>query len=166
MADALVGAVPKPPPAANYRGLRSRYSSATANGGESGASVATGPRLGPHALEAILCDSIVEVTGLARDGTPLHCGASARTIPGRVRRFVEWRDKGCVADGCTSRYRLQIHHRIHWFEGWTHDPGNLVLLCWFHHHVVIHGLGYRIDPTSHPGRIRFVRPGSAPPSPL
>ncbi|MDJ0961974.1 MAG: HNH endonuclease, partial [Acidimicrobiia bacterium] len=83
---------------------------------------------------------------------------ATKAIPPAVRRFVMWRDGGCTADGCTSRYRLQPHH-IRWrSDQGDHDPDNLTTLCWFHHHVVIHGLGYRIDPDSPPQRRRFTHP--------
>jgi hypothetical protein len=133
------------------------------HGGSTGAEVAYGPRIGPMALEALLCTGGVQVVGLA-DGRPAVASPSSRGIPPVVRRFVIWRDGGCTADGCTSRYRLQPHH-IRWrADGGTHDAGNLTTLCWFHHHVVVHGRGFRIDPDSPPGRRRFVRPlGPDPP---
>jgi hypothetical protein len=64
----------------------------------------------------------------------------------------------CTVAGCTSRYRLQIHHIIRWADGGRTDPENLTTLCWFHHHVVIHGQGFRIDPDSPPQRRRLLRP--------
>ncbi len=71
-----------------------------------------------------------------------------------------WRDGGCTADGCSSRYRLQPHHMQWRTDGGDHDPDNLTTLCWFHHHVIIHGLGYRLDPDSPPQRRRFTLPSS------
>jgi hypothetical protein len=38
-----------------------------------------------------------------------------------------------------------------------------VTLCWFHHHVVVHGWGYRIDTRLGNGRLRFLKPGTDPP---
>jgi hypothetical protein len=122
------------------------------------ATVTAGPRVGPQTLEAIACDGAVEVTALTTDGAPLGIGRASRTVPARLRRFVLARDQCCVTDGCTSSYRLQAHHRIPWSEGGRTDPDNLVTLCWYHHHVVIHGHGYTIDPQSRPGRIRFRPP--------
>ncbi|MDP8958147.1 MAG: hypothetical protein M3N51_02875 [Actinomycetota bacterium] len=43
-------------------------------------------------------------------------------------------------------------------ESGSHHPDNLTTLCWFHHHVVVHGMGYRIDPGSPPQRRRFHPP--------
>jgi hypothetical protein len=133
--------------------------------GESGVHTLSGHRLGPAALEAILCDAIVEVNAIASDGRLLGVGRKTRTLPGRLRRLIHQRDRICTADGCLSTHRLQPHHIVHRVEGGPDDPSNLTLLCWFHHHVVIHRRGHRIDPSSAPGRIRFLppEPGTDPP---
>jgi hypothetical protein len=118
--------------------------------------------VGPEVLDKVACAGSLE---MVRDveGNPLAIGRRSRVIPGRLRRFVLHRDGGCTADGCTSRYRLEAHHVIPWSEGGPTTPENLTTLCWFHHHVVVHGFGYRIDPRLGPGRIRFSRPGHDPP---
>lgn len=110
---------------------------------EAGADVASGPRLGPDALAELLCNGRVQVVGLS-NGRPVTATPNSRTIPPAVRRFVLWRDGGaCQAAGCTSTYRLQPHHIHGWQNG--HDPDGLVTLCWYHHHVVVHRRGYRIE---------------------
>jgi hypothetical protein len=50
-------------------------------------------------------------------------------------------------------------------NGGDHDPDNLATLCWFHHHVAIHGAGFRIEPSGPPGCRRLIRPyrGHDPP---
>jgi hypothetical protein len=131
---------------------------AASTGGEVGARMASGVRIGPNALAEILCGGSVEVT-VSERGRPLWASPAARVIPPALRRFVLHRDGGaCTADGCTSRYRLQPHHIHPRRDGGKHDPSNLTTLCWFHHHVVIHGMGYRIDAESPPQRRRFARP--------
>lgn len=141
-------------------------SHAAATNGEAGAVIQSGPRVGSEAIEAILCDGIIEVIGRSEDGTPLRMGRRSRAIPPRLRRFVLHRDGGvCTFEGCASRYRLQPHHILPWSEGGRTDADNLTTLCWFHHHVVIHGRGFSIDPSSPPHRRRFIRPPiHAPPS--
>jgi hypothetical protein len=126
--------------------------------GEVGVHVASGLRLGPQVLEQVLCDAIVEVTALTTDGQILAVGDRSSTIPARLRRYIRWRDQSCAAHGCTSRYRLEVHHIRQRSHGGDHHPDNLVLLCWHHHHVVIHGHGYQIDPTSPPHHLRFHPP--------
>jgi len=138
---------------------------ASATSGEAGATVAAGPKVGPLTLEEILCGGAVEV--ITTDcGRPTWSSHATRAIPPAVRRFVMHRDGGaCTADGCSSRYRLQPHHVRRRADGGNHDPANLTTLCWFHHHIVVHRMGYRIDPDSPPHRRRFLRPadGRGPP---
>jgi Domain of unknown function (DUF222)/HNH endonuclease len=132
---------------------------ATATSAEAGVVVQAGPRVGPNTLEAIACDSIIEVTAATADGTPINLGRRSRVVSPQLRRFVIHRDGGaCTADGCDSRYRLQVHHVTPWAHGGSTDADNLTALCWYHHHVVIHGSGFRIDPVSPPRRRRFLPP--------
>lgn len=134
------------------------------SGGTAGASVVGGPRLGIHALEEALCNGRVALDVTTGDGTVLGLGVTGDVIPPRVRRHVLARDGGCAADGCHSRYRLQVHHILPRSQGGTHHPHNLVTLCWYHHHVVVHGKDYQIDPDSPPLRRRFIAPSRAPPT--
>jgi hypothetical protein len=130
--------------------------------GETGAEVAGGPRVGPQTLQALLCDGQVDLT-LLREGRPVATTNATQAIPPAVRRYVLARDGGCTADGCVSRYRLQPHHIRHRTHHGDNHPDNLATLCWWHHHRVIHGMGYRIDPHSPPGRRRFLPPERPPP---
>lgn len=138
---------------------------AAAANGESGVVIEAGPAVGPSAIEAILCDGTVEVTARGSSGEPINMGRRTRVVPPRLRRFVLQRDGGvCTVEGCTSRYRLQAHHIVPWSAGGVTSEHNLTTLCWFHHHVVVHGRGFGIDPTSPPHRRRFLRPSiHAPP---
>lgn len=129
---------------------------------ESGAEIAGATPVGADILDRIACSANLEVIRTS-EGRPLAMGRRTRVIPNRLRRFILHRDGGCTADGCTSRYRLEPHHIIQWSLGGPTDPENLATLCWFHHHVVAHGWGYRIDPRLGPGRIRFIKPGDDPP---
>ncbi|MFQ5524077.1 MAG: HNH endonuclease [Acidimicrobiia bacterium] len=106
----------------------------------------------------------MEVTVKAEDGVPLRYGRTSRTVPDSLRRAILHRDGNtCAADGCQSRYRLQIHHIQHWTHGGPTDPENLIALCWFHHQIVVHHKGF--TPYRHPehGRIRFRPPERSPP---
>ena len=132
---------------------------AAATGGETGVILESGPRIGPATIEAILCNGVVEVTGRTQDGTPLAMGRRTRTIPPRLKRFVLARDGGvCTIEDCISRYRLQPHHIVPWNGGGSTDADNLTTLCWFHHHIVIHGRGFTINPNTPPQRRRLNRP--------
>ncbi|MDQ3781596.1 MAG: HNH endonuclease [Actinomycetota bacterium] len=139
-----------------------------ASGGELGGTVAGGPRIGPETLQRMLCEAAVSVVGVA-GGRPVTTTARTRAIPPAIRDFVLQRDGGCVIDGCTSRYRLQPHHVTPYAEGGDHDPATLATLCWYHHHIVIHGYGYRLDLDTPPQRRRLTNrpirpsPQQAPP---
>jgi len=134
--------------------------------GTTGITLEAGPRVGANAVEAILCNGIVEVIARTPGGQPLALGRRSRVIPPRLRRFVLHRDGGrCTVSGCTSRYRLQVHHIVPWSHNGRSDSENLTTLCWFHHHIVIHGQGHRIDPSSPPQRHRLLHPRiHAPPT--
>ena len=130
--------------------------------GEAGAVIAAGPRIGPDTLDQILCEGSVEILLDPTSGVPVAVGPTTRVVPPKVRRFVLARDGQCVIDGCDSTYRLQVHHIVPRSAGGTHDVENLTTLCWWHHHVAIHGRGMRLDPHSPPQRRRLLPPGSDP----
>lgn len=132
------------------------------SGLESGITIDGGLRIGPSALTEALCGGKIEA--LTRIHGELHrIGTGGRVIPPATRRFVMARDGGCVIDGCQSRYRLQVHHIIERGHGGSHNPQNLATLCWYHHHVAVHGAGMVIDPKSPPQRRRLLRPARDPP---
>jgi hypothetical protein len=128
------------------------------DGGETGATLSSGVKVGPNTLTEILCGGKVQV--IATNGLhPIGFTDRTDTIPPAIRRFVLWRDMGqCSIAGCHSRYRLQPHHIMERHRGGSHHPDNLVTLCWFHHHVAIHQLGYTIDPDSPTHRRRLLSP--------
>lgn len=128
---------------------------------EAGAEIAAGPRVGPATLERILCGGRVKLIGM-RDNKPVWHSRASRSIPPAIRSFVLHRDGGCVIDGCSSRYRLEPHHLVAWGQFGSHDPDNLVTLCWYHHHIAIHGEGYRFEPGTRPQRRRLIAPRRGP----
>ena len=80
------------------------------------------------ALEAARCDA----THAGRvDGTS-HSRAT-RSVPPRVKRAVDARQKGrCAVPGCSNRM-TEVHHCDPVSEGGTHDPERLCGLCGAHH---------------------------------
>ena len=146
-----------PPPAQVTVFVDAREAAST--DGETGVVLEAGPKVGRQALQAILCDATSEVIARTEDGVPMTYGRQLRTAPPALRRAIIHRDGDrCAADGCDSRYRLEVHHRTPWSQGGRTDPDDLVTLCWFHHHVVVHERGFELY--SHPdhGRIRFRKP--------
>ena len=133
--------------------------------GEAGVVLQTGPRIGRDTLEAILCDGITEITVNSENGIPMSHGRHTRTIPPALRRAIIHRDGNrCAIDGCNSRNRLQVHHITPWSEGGPTESDNLITVCWYHHHIVIHQHGYKLYHHPKHGRIRFKQPQRAPPA--
>jgi hypothetical protein len=132
--------------------------------GETGALTRSGIKVGPNTLEEILCIGETQTTLIDPDGLKTVPTDGDR-LPHRTRDYVFFRDGGCTADGCSSRYRLEPHHIQHRANGGNDHPDGLTLLCWFHHHVVVHQQLFTVDPHSPPGRRRFLPPGitRAPP---
>jgi len=80
---------------------------------------------------------------------------------GRRRRLVSdiqfdlllIRDHGCRWPGCAiPAAGCDAHHAEHWLDGGETEPDNLILLCWYHHHL-LHEQHWSIKPhgpaTSH-----------------
>lgn len=133
--------------------------SAADTNGEAGIVLDAGANAGRQALEAILCDSVTEVVAKAEDGRYLDYGRNRRTVPPQLKRALleKWGHR-CSIEGCDSRYRLQAHHLTPWSQGGTTNQDELILPCWFHHHVVIHQRGFTPYQDPDTGRIRLQRP--------
>ena len=130
---------------------------AAESNGETGVSVLAGPRVGPRTLEEILCNGIVEVFGITENGKPLDLGRRSRTVNRKLRRHVLDRDGGCTVEGCSSQYRLEVHHATPWSHGGRTDAADLITLCWFHHHISVHREGLQII-RIRTSRVRLKRP--------
>jgi 5-methylcytosine-specific restriction endonuclease McrA len=131
--------------------------------GEAGVTLEAGPNVGRQALQAVLCDADTEVVARTEDGRFMDYGRRQRTGPPSLKRALLARyNQTCGADGCTSRHRLQVHHVIPWAQGGETSQDNLVVLCWYHHQIVVHERGYQIVYHHDPRRIRFHRPKDPP----
>lgn len=91
---------------------------AAPSNGETGVTIDAGPNVGPATLQAVLCESIIEVTARDEGGRFMDYGRKHRTAPPALKRALIARaGSRCEADGCQSRHRLQIHHLIPWSRG-------------------------------------------------
>ncbi len=115
--------------------------------GEAGAEIEFGPKIGPAALQELLCTGKVRII-LTRESEPVAASHATRAIPAHIRAHVLQRDGGCTIAGCNSRYRLEPHHITPWNQSRNHHPDNLTTLCWYHHHIAIHQHGRQLDPDS------------------
>ena len=86
---------------------------------------------------------------LAGPSLPLDVGESD-DIPLHLRRLVALRDQTCqYAGGCDQPASgCEPHHVVHRQDGGHTSLTNLKNYCWWHHHVVLHELGWTL--TVHP----------------
>jgi Domain of unknown function (DUF222) len=82
---------------------------------------------------------------LAGPSQPLDIGFS-NTIPPGIRNAVIWRDKHCRwAGGCNQpAAACEVHHTKHKANGGKTSTKDCVLLCSYHHQVMIHRLGWTL----------------------
>ena len=76
---------------------------------------------------------------------PLDIGY-AETVPAGIRNAVTLRDKHCQWAGRCDQpaEACQVHHTRHKANGGPTSVKDCVLLCWFHHQVVIHRWGWTL----------------------
>jgi hypothetical protein len=107
---------------------------------------------------------------LAGPSLPLDIGY-ASTIPAGIRNAVILRDQRCRwAGGCHQpAAACEVHHTKHKADGGHTSTRDCVLLCWFHHQVVIHRWGWTLvlnpDGTTtawNPGRTKVLHSHSPP----
>jgi hypothetical protein len=110
--------------------------------------------------------------GLNGPSLPLDVGQTD-DIPVHLRRLVALRDQTCqFPGGCDQpASACEPHHVIHRADGGRTSLAYLKDYCWWHHHVVLHQMGWQLtvypDGTSQvqsPGG-RIIRSHSPPPEP-
>jgi len=74
---------------------------------------------------------------------PLDVGHSD-DIPVHLRRLVALRDQGCQSPGGCDQPAsgCEAHHVVHRADGGRTSLENLKDFCWWHHHVVLHQMGW------------------------
>src|SRR6266700_1783004 len=76
---------------------------------------------------------------------PLDVGAVTDIIPPHLRRAIIARDRPCAARGCDQPpAACHVHHVIPRSRHGTTSLGNCILLCSFHHLILIHRWGWTI----------------------
>ncbi len=76
---------------------------------------------------------------------PLDLGTSSETIPPHLRRAVILRDRHCAAPGCFQPPNAcHVHHTTPRSKGGRTNLSELILLCSFHHLIVVHTWGWTI----------------------
>jgi hypothetical protein len=76
---------------------------------------------------------------------PLDIGYS-ETVPAGIRNAVRLRGQHCEwAGGCQQPAgACQVHHTRHKADGGKTSVRDCVLLCWYHHQVMIHQRGWTL----------------------
>ena len=101
---------------------------------------------------------------------PLDVGYS-ETIPAGIRNAVILRDKHCQWAGRCNQpaAACEVHHVKHKSKGGKTSLKDCVLLCWFHHQIVIHRWGWTLvlnpDGTTtawNPDKTKVLRSHSPP----
>jgi hypothetical protein len=82
---------------------------------------------------------------LAGPSLPLDIGYS-ETIPAGIRNAVTLRDKHCRWAGTCNQpaSACEVHHVKHKANGGKTSTKDCLLLCWFHHQIVIHRWGWTL----------------------
>src|SRR6266568_719674 len=82
---------------------------------------------------------------LSGPSLPLDIGYS-ESIPAGIRNAVTLRDRHCQWAGRCDQpaSACQVHHTRHKANGGPTSVKDCVLLCWFHHQVVIHRWGWTL----------------------
>jgi hypothetical protein len=128
----------------------------------------------PDTVRRYACDGGVHRLVALGDGTILEYGRQTRAVSDSLFDVLALRDHGCRWEGCTApSSACDAHHVVHWVNDGETEPDNLVLLCWFHHHL-LHEQHWSIEPLGGGqftlqdplGRLHQMRPpliGAAPP---
>ncbi|HYI62300.1 MAG TPA: DUF222 domain-containing protein [Acidimicrobiales bacterium] len=114
----------------------------------------------------LACDADVHRVITRGRSEVLDYGRATRVVAAALFAVLVLRDRGCRFPGCDRPPdRCDAHHVRHWIDGGPTNPGNLCLLCAYHHHV-IHRPGWSlamdadatIRVTDADGRCRSSRP--------
>ncbi|HET9898686.1 MAG TPA: DUF222 domain-containing protein [Streptosporangiaceae bacterium] len=99
---------------------------------------------GPHGLASWLRTGTLAPPA-ASVSLPLDLGRPTDTIPPHLRRAVITRDRHCAAPGCAQPpAACMVHHIIPKAQGGVTKLTNLLLLCSFHHLILVHTWGWTI----------------------
>ena len=76
---------------------------------------------------------------------PLDVGTVTDVVPAHLRRAITTRDQHCAAPGCdVPPAGCHVHHVIPRSQGGTTRLQNCLLLCSFHHLIMVHRWGWTI----------------------
>jgi hypothetical protein len=110
---------------------------------------------GPGGIASFLRRNLLG-KGLNGPSLPLDVGQTD-DIPVHLRRLVALRDQTCQYPGGCDQPAVgcEPHHVVHRKDGGHTSLAGLKTWCWWHHHVVLHELGWEL--TVHPDGTSQVR---------
>jgi hypothetical protein len=94
-------------------------------------------------VRSMLDDARVTLVGHDDTGDITHISSMKRTIPARLRRWVEEAYPCCGVEDCTDTWRLEIDHIVGVEDGGRTEKANLWRVC-RHHHKLKTFYGYRV----------------------
>jgi hypothetical protein len=108
----------------------------------------TGPTVvSSAAIQRLACDAGIHRYVANAPDLKVHYGRQTRNISDALYEVLCVRDHGCRWPGCDIPSAMCEGHHA---ETWTIDhgetePDNLVLVCWYHHHL-LHEQRWRVEP--------------------
>ncbi len=112
------------------------------------ATLQDGTSLSSATLLRLACDCGLVPIRTSTDGAGakvLDVGRRTRSIPIRIHRALQARDRGCRFPGCgSSTVFVDAHHVKHWAQGGETKLSNLLKLCRLHH-TAVHEGGFRVE---------------------
>lgn len=99
---------------------------------------------GPGGLASVLRTGLFNGSALGKTSLPLDCGDTDYVRP-HLRRALNLRHPVCARPGCEQpAYRCQCHHAIPRAMHGPTSMNNCANLCYYHHQILIHKLGWTI----------------------
>jgi Domain of unknown function (DUF222) len=120
------------------------------------ATLGSGAMIDAATARRLACDASVArlVTGPASE--PLDIGRATRSIPTGIARVLIVEDRHCRWPGCQAPAWSCEGHHVRWWDGPYRGETklkNLVLLCWFHHHLLHNDRGWELHLTPETRRL-------------
>ena len=97
-------------------------------------------------IRRLACDAGIHRLVHAPDGTTIDYGRQTRAVSDSLYDQLIIRDHGCRIPGCPiGPAACDGHHAKHWLDLGETELDNLILACWYHHHL-LHEQHWRIVP--------------------
>ncbi len=112
----------------------------------SGLSWLDGDIITAESARRLACDAGVHRLITHAGSAVIDYGRQTRAVPEPLWRVLVDRDCGCRFPGCEVPGEMcDAHHAEHWADGGETAADNLVVLCWFHHHL-LHEQHWSLEP--------------------